>query len=244
MNGSNRRLLWGAALLTMAVGSAASADGERKILRKEEVSPSSGHVFRRYEYYVDARGSEIKHGLETWWDKHGKKTRDVFYVDGLQHGPDITWDTLGSVAERGQWKKGAREGKWECLHSDGTVYKLETYSRGLHVGSLKFWNSQRVLTYEEHFNDRGELLKVESFYDDGSKRKLGTFNQNRRDGTWTYWTQTGKVAAEGVWKDGKPFSGVCGVPDTGSSGLETFGRYQDGTFVEKVKVEGIGLTGG
>jgi antitoxin component YwqK of YwqJK toxin-antitoxin module len=133
------------------------------------------------------------------------------------------------------------------LNPDGSVRSVTTYVRGRRVGSSKHWNLKKILIHEEHFDDQGETVRFESFFDDGSKRRSGSFlprrgfeTEVRRTGTWTYWNQAGKVVAEGEWKEGKPWSGVCGVllaSDAGSAGgIETFGRYEEGKLIEKLTI--------
>jgi len=230
------------------VGLACGADEPaRKILRKEEVSPSTGKVFKTYEYYLDERGREVKHGLDTLLMEDGKKLRDLSYADGRLHGPDITYDSSGDVSRRGQWKHGRQEGTWEGVESDGTLRSVETYKHGKPIGPWRYWR-KGVLIREDTFDAEGERVKLAFFHDDGTKRMLGTYLPRqlpdfkiRKSGTWTYWDRSGKVVADGVWKEGKPFSGVCGVrleSDVGSAGgIEIFGRFEEGKLVEKVTVD-------
>ena len=58
-------------------------------------------------------------------------------------------------------------------------------------------------------------------------------------GTVTYWRQDGTVFAQGEWRDGKPWSGVCWIPaagDAGSAGCGRYRRYRNGEFVELVQL--------
>ncbi len=62
-------------------------------------------------------------------------------------------------------------------------------------------------------------------------------NPPLKHGTWKSWKEDGKILAEGVWKNGKPWDGICFVPlsgDAGSAmGLEQFNRYRWGVLIEE-----------
>ena len=58
-----------------------------------------------------------------------------------------------------------------------------------------------------------------------------------RHGTETFWNKNGQIIAQGVWKEGKPFDGICWLAaagDAGSAGgLGHFEEWDDGVFVRK-----------
>ena len=57
----------------------------------------------------------------------------------------------------------------------------------------------------------------------------------KKEGRWRYWDKEGKLLAEGEFRDGRPWEGVCGVVDRGQSiPVERFGRYEKGKLIEEV----------
>jgi len=76
-----------------------------------------------------------------------------------------------------------------------------------------------------------QLRAKETYYMDSSGTRV--FH-----GVSTYWDAEGALVAEGVWRHGKAWEGVCWIPvagDAGSvGGLGCFERYRMGKSVGKV----------
>lgn len=205
----------------------ASAPPQRKILTSEPKPSLLGTI--TYEYYLDARGREVRHGTE---------------IERL---------SAGGVIRKGFWKDGRRDGAWESYRSNGSVRSRETFVSGRPTGMAQWWNDDGSIQQERKFDASGGLIEESQFYGDGKKMRHGKYSPDtspssifartppKRVGTWTYWNRAGEEIAKGEFIDGKPWSGVCGVPaagDAGSAGgLESFGRYDAGTLVEKVTLK-------
>ena len=61
--------------------------------------------------------------------------------------------------------------------------------------------SPRLVHYYLEEDGKREKVKVEAFYEDGSKRYAGEFADNKRDGYWVYWYENGNMWSEGYFKD-------------------------------------------
>ncbi len=61
--------------------------------------------------------------------------------------------------------------------------------------------SPRLVNYYQADNGSREKVKVEAFYEDGSKRYQGEFLEGKRNGYWVYWYEDGTKWSEGYFKD-------------------------------------------
>ncbi|MBI1904326.1 MAG: hypothetical protein HYS13_24795 [Planctomycetia bacterium] len=236
--------------LSMA-GQCTSDDGAipRKVATRE-LRSASGELLMTYSFYLGARGEEVLHGTRIYWAKSDLKEIQVEYRDGKQHGTYTRWHT-GSLqkSEEGQFAGGKPFGQWTWWNANGNVVAKCNYKDGKIDGAKKFWNDKSNLVREEVYNDDGFMVELTAWHDNGQKRLQGSYKPRKdalkdvfaaavvKHGTWTYWNKTGEVVAQGEWKDGKPWSGVCGVPAAGDAGsvggILGFGEYQDGSLVTK-----------
>ena len=61
--------------------------------------------------------------------------------------------------------------------------------------------SPRLVNYYRDDNGTREKVRVEAFYEDGSKRYVGEFADGKRNGHWAYWYENGNKWSEGYFKD-------------------------------------------
>jgi hypothetical protein len=103
---------------------------------------------------------------------------------------------------------------------------------------------------EEVYDKDGKLAAVTLWDERGTKKLHGHFGgwhadtrllwgaagNLKKDGRWTYWDQNGNIVADGEFRDGKPWEGVCGAVDrSGSTIAEHFGRYEKGKLLVKLE---------
>jgi antitoxin component YwqK of YwqJK toxin-antitoxin module len=238
---------------------------DAKTTRTEEVRDKSDNslVLTR-AYYADASGRHVLHGPQTEWFSNGKPRRRVEYRDGLRHGMSVEWDRDGCRVGQGRWENDSQAGQWTEWYFDGRKCSECTYNQGKIVGKKVFWPPSpmpnRVCGEDQYDND-GQLIEQTRWHANGQKSEHGTFRpmstaelfgrlargvltkdstvsdfEPRKHGKWTYWDKTGRVAAEGTWKDGKPYDGVCLLPGphTTMGETEVFGRYKNGELIEKL----------
>jgi len=78
-------------------------------------------------------------------------------------------------------------------------------------------SSPEPINYEETLNTRDGVFytkdtnepysgQVFSLYDDGKKKKEGTFKDGKQNGLWTMWYVSGQKRYEGTYKDGEIIS--------------------------------------
>jgi antitoxin component YwqK of YwqJK toxin-antitoxin module len=66
------------------------------------------------------------------------------------------------------------------------------------------WPSGKPKIIKYYRNESKEILLKESrFYEDGTKKIEGNFEDGERSGQWSYWYEDGKLWSQAVYKKGK-----------------------------------------
>lgn len=224
-------------------------------LQIEEIRAKAGGFYpvgtltERRSYYVNAAGEKVLHGPDFQFYENGKVALEVPYRHGQMNGLLVEYDRYsGEKVREEQFREGRREGLSVEWHYPGHKASQCTYHNDRIVGSRLHWNSKNgALSFQETYDANGDLAEVTAWYDNGQLEKRGRFKgvwpdvwggpqvAGRRDGRWTYWNQDGKVAAEGDWKDGKPWEGTCIVPrQSGSLFVGEKAVYHNGKVVGSV----------
>jgi antitoxin component YwqK of YwqJK toxin-antitoxin module len=82
-----------------------------------------------------------------------------------------------------------------------------------------------VKYYKENGNTK-ILVREELFYENGSKQQEGTYKNEERHGSWTYWYDNGNIWSKGEFKNGKS-EGIRQVYHPNGK-LYYEGEYRDG----------------
>ena len=92
-------------------------------------------------------------------------------------------------------KKGLKDGKWTEWYNNGNKKLSLNYRNGLMNGQYTKWNENGNKLVEGNFvnGDGTNILE---------KRKENDTPTNGRDGTWTDYTENGKIERISEWKDG------------------------------------------
>ena len=233
---------------------AAAADAARKIreVRAGEGSTvPTGTLLRTERYFVDADGRDVLDGPFVEWFPDGKKRIEGDYRHGLLDGPLVEWSgSTGKAVREERWKNGLQDGDFVEYDDDGKKTSACTYRYGKIVSPKRFFNRRGAVVREEVYDDKGELWEVTLWHANGARKLQGHFRgwykdtkflwgatgNMKKDGRWAYWDASGTLVAEGVFRDGMPWEGICGDVDRSSSLIvEHFGRYHEGKLVEQVK---------
>lgn len=206
----------------------------RNIPREEVTYYPNGQMHQKSAYVLDIWGNKNFQGPRTCWYSNGQVWLKVEYKDGLHHGEETIWHPNGTVACRGFWDNGKETGLWQAWQLDGDKAWEATYKNGQIAGQKTYYLDGKVHRVDIYDND-GYLEKVTQWHADGAKDFEGSLKKGEKDGTWTYWLPDGTVKAQGEWKEGKPWNGVCSVPapgDAGSwGGILYFKVYKNGVEI-------------
>lgn len=213
-------------------------------LKSEETKWETGQRKGKEEYYLTLDGQRIRHGASIQWYDTGQTNRMAVYHDGELDGLEISWYPSGVRASEGHWKSGKKIGAWVEWWADGGKKSECEYDDGTMAQAREFYLRDDRISVERVFNNKGRISRVTRWYESGQRMMTGTFKGGSKHGQWTYWEADGKVKAQGEWRDGKPWQGLCGLPglgDAGSWGVdEEFIQYTKGigkrTYQERGKI--------
>lgn len=58
-------------------------------------------------------------GIVTLWHKNGKKMMEGEWVNGVPHGPSLSWHENCQMKEQGTYRHGKRVGEWRTWDEEG-----------------------------------------------------------------------------------------------------------------------------
>ena len=182
-----------------------AADRQRVQTQKVRV----GSMLKEESFYIK-NGKHVLHGTQRLWFENGQLRREAEYNDGKNHGRMTEWYESGIKREEGMYQNGRSEGLWQG-----------------------WWEVTGAKSWEETYDSEGHIQRETSWWDmDGGMRVDGTFRKGRKHGTWTYWNENGTIRAQGEWRDGEPWEGVCGLRNRGTGSmagaLMFFEEYHEG----------------
>jgi antitoxin component YwqK of YwqJK toxin-antitoxin module len=238
----------GAGIASKAASSAGAAlsggDGRpRPPAQTSEETWPNGQPRKRETFYLKDGRWPVLHGVRTTWHENGQKESEEMYRDGTLHGLATKWWTGGRMESVGEWRNGNREGEWTWWQPTGDLHSRCTYRNGHEVGRKTYWNPAGAVILEEDYDDGGHPVETRSYRDDGRLKMLGHygrswFTRGRKHGRWTYWDASGNVVAEGEWRYGRPWNGLCALPAPGDAGsmigIQVFWRFKSGRKVAPV----------
>jgi antitoxin component YwqK of YwqJK toxin-antitoxin module len=221
-----------------------------RALRTRELRDATGNLIETHTFYINPEGEEVREGAQVQWYSNGQKHREIRYHDGIPDGDQIEWDLSGAKESECHYRHGLKTGSettWgplgrkssECIYKDGRI-----------VGKKTFWFDNGVVAKEETYDQSGKLSDVMLFHPNGKRKVQGHFGGRyedtkflwnaagnlKKEGRWSYWDDQGKLLAEGEFRDGQPWEGICGTVDRSQSvPMERFGRYEKGKLIEHVK---------
>jgi antitoxin component YwqK of YwqJK toxin-antitoxin module len=222
---------------------------EPKQLLTEERRDERGRLEWSRSYYLGADGAKVAHGPEVdYWYNTGEKRWVTSYRHGVRHGVRTEWDMLGRVRSQDQYVAGTQQGpsvEWHepgklrshCVYQDDTLF-------GRIVGPKVQWHPRGSAVWKvEAYNLAGEQTEEATWHENGRLQSHGTYRVSNgwwdsrptgQHGLWRFWDDQGRLAAEGEWRYGRPWSGVCRVIfQSGSLGSYVFERYEEGKVVER-----------
>ena len=148
----------------------------------------------------------------------------------VRHGHWREWDASGRLTAEGGYRGGLREGLWREWHANGRLRARGTFRRGVPGGDFHRWHPGGELALrrtarpdlalrterwlEEQFDPEGRKLAEQMYegglphgpvvrwYASGGVRERGSMANGRKDGTWTYFSDSGQPIAVEKWRAG------------------------------------------
>ena len=82
---------------------------------------------------VMGRRDGVEQGWMTQWHGNGKQAFAVAYRDGMQDGPDVSWNAEGVLVREGRLASDKRVGTWTWYDDAGQVTRTASYVDGVEV---------------------------------------------------------------------------------------------------------------
>ena len=160
-----------------ASGSSKSFDYE---LREIGEDWPSGEPMIREQVKGYADGTEVRHGLYTAYWENGQEKLQMYYVDGVAHGPKQTWHIDGTIWSQGAFVNGKEDGPWVSWYPTGTK--------------------------QQEFHMRNGALHGQqtSWYPNEQKQSDGRWVNGKQVGYFTIWDVDGNIVREINYGPAKP----------------------------------------
>jgi len=230
--------LLGACLLS---GCWSSGGPPQTKIEVREARSSDGRLFWRGEFYITRRGEAVEHGKKVWYYDNGQPMREAWYAYGKMDGPSTEWYLYGGARKtEGQFGSNLMTGRWIHWFGEGRKAWEALYSADKLVGTKRSWYYSGELWSEEDY-DWGRITAARSWYRNGGRLREEAFKDGVKHGPARYWTEDGELLAEGIWREGKPWDGVCLVTFGEPIGTiyippAGFAEYRSGDMVRKLDI--------
>ncbi len=128
----------------------------------------------------------------------------VFYREGLRHGPSSFYSSEGQLLARGWFWNDQRVGKsWQYTLS-GQLCSLQRFREGVPHGRQEYYypdgKLKTVINYKEgHLH--GEVIL---YHPNGRRKRHLHFSEGRLQGQENYWDETGLLLIESHYQNGLP----------------------------------------
>lgn len=179
-----------------------------------------------YSFVAEAK-SEVKPNLQknyTWYYNNSLHTTKGNYSGKLLNGVYIKYYSLShSMAEKGTYKYGLKNGTWYTWAEDGSILTYTEFKKGYRHGNYSEYADSSKLIHEGRFkkdlktgtwftySPDGELLQRSKFkkgkqngkcvdYEDGVITRKGRYNRSEKKGFWKTYNKTGKMTSFTYYK--------------------------------------------
>jgi antitoxin component YwqK of YwqJK toxin-antitoxin module len=139
------------------------------------------------EYYLD--NTKI---ASRYWYENGQAEFEIFYRDGLCHGPQRRWHVNGQLMWESFYENGEEHGTAKQWNEEGRL--LGTYIMNHGTGIDHWWDDEGWLA-EEHYWKDGKPHGSERWW--SKKEQLSSeryWKEGELHGIWRDWNYSGKLS--------------------------------------------------
>jgi len=129
-----------------------------------------------------AKGNYVEQKKDSVWTYYfntGEVNIIEGWLNGVKHGPSITYLRGGGMAEEMTYDQGKREGNFVEYHEKDKKSREGSYENDEYVGKMTF------------------------YYESGRKEIEGKYVNAKREGTWLYYNENGSINYQVVYRSGK-----------------------------------------
>ncbi len=169
------------------------------------------------------------------------------YKDSLPHGKWIGYYKDGETKHVKRFEDGKKQGKWQFFTEGGDVHTFELYENDKRNGEwykkgeetdiyYQFWDMDSLISeYADLHYPNGQLIekisykeglkngKFTGYFQNGAKKYVKRFENDKPEGKWQYYTMAGKTNAEEIYVEGKRNEEWYRIDESG----DTYYQYWD-----------------
>ena len=169
------------------------------------------------------------------------------YKDSLPHGKWIGYYKDGETKHVKRFEDGEKQGKWQFFTEGGDVHTFELYENDKRNGEwykkgeetdiyYQFWDMDSLISeYADLHYPNGQLIekisykeglkngKFTGYFQNGAKKYVKRFENDKPEGKWQYYTMAGKTNAEEIYVEGKRNEEWYRIDESG----DTYYQYWD-----------------
>ena len=120
-----------------------------------------------------------------------------------QNGPYTEWYNDGkTVALEANYVDGQLHGRSIQYFPSGLPRAEENYDHGHEVGTQKYYYASGILRTVVEYDESGNIIRGESFHENGSRKSIENFRDNKRDGLFQEWYDNGTLMTSSNWSKG------------------------------------------
>lgn len=134
----------------------------------------------------------------------GKIEGEMFYLNGLLHGPTSFYHNDGQLLARSWFLNDKRVGKSWQYYPDGKVYSLMKYKEGLLHGRQEYYYPNGALKTILNYNQGVLDGEVWLYFHSGKPKRLLHFRNGMLDGKECMWNKKGLLVLEAEFKQNLP----------------------------------------
>ncbi|MFC2107468.1 toxin-antitoxin system YwqK family antitoxin [Bacteroidota bacterium] len=193
---------------------------------KAGIKNGSRITYRENETIDENFENDIKKGIAYYYYPGGKLKKTIFYIDGLEDGLSMVYDTTGLIIEIVTYKKGfvtnrdkinrydskqKRHGKWKFFYDDGALHIVGTYKHGLKHGYFKEYDIDGSLLEAAKYENGEKQMNVTElqaldvkteYYPSGKVKIKATYKDEKPEGIWREYNEEGEVERSFIYKNG------------------------------------------
>jgi antitoxin component YwqK of YwqJK toxin-antitoxin module len=130
-----------------------------------------------------AEGNYVRRNKEGTWNYFDDKTQKIRAIENYKDGiPDGIWsvyyDDGKTISETTEYKAGKKEGMRVSFFENGNKKQEMSYKSGVAEGTIKYFHPSGVL------------------------RGIGQYQNDKREGVWTYYDELGEITEKDIYEHG------------------------------------------
>lgn len=152
-------------------------------------------------YFLHA---QKRHGACRLFYPSGAVRAEMFYANGILHGPSTFYSEENSVLTQTWYVEGKKSGKVRYFYLSGALASLLRYREGVPHGMQEYWYEDAQIKSRIPY-EKGQIHgEVQLFWPSGKDKRICHFSYGKKEGIDRLWNEAGTLIDEGSYTQGKP----------------------------------------